>query len=407
MTAVDRIIDETYQLERYIDALHGGEGQGWFRVVQSPAEAREVIAAGKLAVILGIETSDLFRCHLTPRPGAVACDEAYVDAQLDAYYARGVRALFPVHKYDNQFSPGDGSDGFIELGNFANSGHWTNKSLDCPEDDTQPTGFDGRGLSFAGINFPRDEYLSEPPNDLSAFPEAPIETMLSFGGKLLDGGAEGDWCQNATITPLGEYLIAGMMRRGMILEVDHFPRWSYQRAYELLEASDYPAAGTHGRHWEGRLFALGGIASYGPPRCQTPGVPGETVRALTERADFIADQGGYPGVTMGFDLNGFAGGARPRFGEDGCGNDQPNPMSYPFTSYAGDVTFTEPFVGNRAIDFDTEGMVHIGMLPELIQDARADALDDADLEPLFRGAEAYIRMWERAEERAAAIRASE
>lgn len=401
MTAVDRIIDETYNMERYIDALHGGEGEGWFRIVRTPAEARAVIEDGKMAVILGIETSDLFNCHLTPRPGAVACDEEYVMGQLDAYYERGVRAIFPVHKYDNQFTPGDGSTGFIELGNFINSGHWTNKVQDCPTDETMPTGFDGGGVSFSELNQPREEFLSPAPNDFSAFPEAPIDTLLGYAGKLLGGGEGGSWCQNAGLTPLGEALIDGLMDRGMIIEVDHLPRWSYQQAYDILEENDYPAAGTHNRHWEGRIFELGGIASFGMERCQDADNPGSAVDSITARADLIAEKGGYPGVTLGFDLNGFAGGARPRFGEDGCGSEQPNPMSYPFTSYAGDVTFTEPYVGNRAIDFDTEGMVHIGMLPELIQDARADALDDADIEPLFRGAEAYIRMWELAEARAA------
>jgi hypothetical protein len=69
MVAVDREIDETYALERYIDAQSGGPGRGWFRVVKTPAEARAVIDEGKLAVILGIETSTLFDCFLTPRPG--------------------------------------------------------------------------------------------------------------------------------------------------------------------------------------------------------------------------------------------------------------------------------------------------------------------------------------------------
>jgi hypothetical protein len=47
MTAVDRIIDETYAMERYIDAHAGGPGLGWFRVVHTPAEAREVIAGAR------------------------------------------------------------------------------------------------------------------------------------------------------------------------------------------------------------------------------------------------------------------------------------------------------------------------------------------------------------------------
>jgi hypothetical protein len=80
-------------------------------------------------------------------------------------------------------------------------------------------------------------------------------------------------------------------------------------------------------------------------------------------------------------------------------------MRYPFESYAGDVTFTEPSLGERPVDFDTEGMIHIGLVAELIEDARNDGATDADLEPLFRSAEGYLRMWERAEARGEALRA--
>ena len=62
------------------------------------------------------------------------------------------------------------------------------------------------------------------------------------------------------------------------------------------------------------------------------------------------------------------------------------------------------YVGNRVVDFDTEGMIHLGLLPELIEDARRDGVTDEELEPLFRSAEAYLRMWERAEERGSALR---
>ena len=45
-------------------------------------------------------------------------------------------------------------------------------------------------------------------------------------------------------------------------------------------------------------------------------------------------------------------------------------------------------------------VVHIGMVAELIEDARLDGATDEDLAPLFRSAEGYIRMWEKAEARA-------
>src|SRR5699024_1587469 len=53
------------EMEGYIDAQSGGPGEGWFRIVESPAEARRVINDGKLAVVLGIEVSHLFDCRVT------------------------------------------------------------------------------------------------------------------------------------------------------------------------------------------------------------------------------------------------------------------------------------------------------------------------------------------------------
>ena len=52
------------ELERYIDAQTAGPGEGWFRIVTDPFEARRVINEGKLAVVLGIETCVLFGCTL-------------------------------------------------------------------------------------------------------------------------------------------------------------------------------------------------------------------------------------------------------------------------------------------------------------------------------------------------------
>jgi hypothetical protein len=63
MVAVDRIIEETYAMQGYIDAQEGGPGRGWFRIVRSPSEARSVIKRGKLAVIRE-SRPNLFDCFL-------------------------------------------------------------------------------------------------------------------------------------------------------------------------------------------------------------------------------------------------------------------------------------------------------------------------------------------------------
>jgi microsomal dipeptidase-like Zn-dependent dipeptidase len=402
MVSAERTIDETYALERYVDAQSGGPGLGWFRVVTSPAQARAVIAEGKLAVVLGIETSNLFDCFVTPREGFPACTPESVRERLDHFTARGVRVLFPVHKFDNGFSAGDGNRGFIEMGNVINSNHYSNFTTDC--DLSVPAPFDRGGVVFGGLNQPRPVYDAPGPLDFTDFDQEPAAALVPYLGLLGEPPLEGEYCQNAGLTPLGETLLTEMMLRGMIIEIDHLPRRSYARAVEMLIANDYPAAGTHGSNANGTLYALGGVSALGLPRCgnaANPSAPSEYVRS---RIDAIVAQGGYPAQGFSFDFNGFAGAPGPRFGEEaGCGDPQTNPITYPFTSYAGDVTFSAPRLGNRSVDFNEEGMVHIGLLPELLEDARRLGVSDEDLEPIFRSAEGYIRMWELAEQRAEAL----
>jgi microsomal dipeptidase-like Zn-dependent dipeptidase len=406
MVAVDRQVTEAYAMQDYIDAQEGGPGRGWFRIVTTPAQAREVIRSGKMAVLLGIETSNLFDCFLTPRAGFPRCTEADVVARLDDYYERGVRAIFPVHKYDNGFSAGDGHKSFIEIGNLLQTSHFSNFSEQC--DPSVPTAFDRGPMSFPGLNRPRADYFAPPPNDFSEFYRDPVRILGPIVPLLFEPPIPGveDHCQTAGLTPLGEFLIGELMRRGMIVELDHLPRKSYKRAFELLVANDYPAAGTHGLDNFGRLYALGGISTSNFARCRAASERATVDDGFQARLRTIVENGGFPGLGFGLDLNGFAGAPGPRFGPKSVcgGRPQSDPLAYPFTSYAGDVTFLRPMVGNRPLDFNTEGLVHIGLLPDLIEDVRRDGVSDADLEPLFKSAEAYLRMWEKAERRGAALR---
>jgi microsomal dipeptidase-like Zn-dependent dipeptidase len=405
MVAVDRQLDEVYRMQDYIDAQEGGPGKGWFRVVTSPAEARAVIQTGKLAVVLGIETSNLFDCFLAPPEGVATCTEEDVLDRLALYYDRGVRALFPVHKYDNAFSAGDGHKGFIEIGNIAQTGHFSNFTAECDTD--VPTVFDRGPMSFPGLNEPRADYFAPAPNDFSRFFENPIGALFPFLDRLMVPPVAGvdNHCQAAGLTALGEYLIEQMMRKGMIIEVDHLPRKSYRRAFELLEESGYPAVGSHGLDNFGRLYALGGVSAADFSRCRSATSRATVDDGFQTRLQRIRDNGGYAGLGFALDLNGFAGAPGPRLGENSvCQTAQSDPLTYPFVSYAGDVTFFQPTVGNRTLDFNTEGLVHIGLLPDLIEDVRRDGVSDEELEPLFRAAEAYLRMWETAERRGAELR---
>ena len=393
MLNVDRQIEEVRVMERYIDAQEGGPGEGWFRVVESPEEARAVIAEGKLAVILGIEVPNLFECYLTRRPDDPICDRDHIEAQLDEYYAKGIRAIFPNHKYDNAFTPGDGHRGIVELGNFVQTAHYSNFVQDCPD---VPTTFDYGPVQFGGINEPREDYLAPAPNELLEFSMSPLRDLLPYLQLLQEPALEGDWCQAGGLTEAGRDLIRGIMERGMIPEIDHLPRRTYVEVFEMLEEANYPAAATHGNTNRGKLYEIGGLSISGISRCST-GEPGSLMRGFRAQKEEIDAAGAYPGLGFGFDFNGMATMPRPRFGElANCGEEQSNPVEYPFVSFDGAVEFTQPVVGERVVDFNTEGMVHIGMVAEMLEDARLDGATDEDFELIFRSAEAYIRMWEKA-----------
>ena len=48
--------------------------------------------------------------------------------------------------------------------------------------------------------------------------------------------------------------------------------------------------------------------------------------------------------------------------------------------------------------------MHLGLVAELIEDVRRDGVSDEELEPLFKSAEGYLRVWEKSERRGEALR---
>ena len=64
MDSVRLQAQDMYQMQDYIDAQFGGPGKGFYRIVKNPFQARKVINAGKMAVIMGIETSVPVRLHV-------------------------------------------------------------------------------------------------------------------------------------------------------------------------------------------------------------------------------------------------------------------------------------------------------------------------------------------------------
>ena len=135
MASAYKQADDMYALQDYIDAQFGGPGKGFLRIVKSPTEARKVINAGKLAMVLGVEVSEVLDCgqfndipHCTPEQ---------IDAELDKLESVGVQSLFPIHKFDNALGGvkfDSGATGvLVNTGNkYATGKFWTAEHCDDP-----------------------------------------------------------------------------------------------------------------------------------------------------------------------------------------------------------------------------------------------------------------------------------
>ena len=69
-----------------------GPGPRLLQYRQEPAGGRAVIADGKLAVVIGVETSQPFDCLY--RDGVEFCSEAQIESGLEELWNLGVRSMF-------------------------------------------------------------------------------------------------------------------------------------------------------------------------------------------------------------------------------------------------------------------------------------------------------------------------
>ncbi|MEU9233851.1 hypothetical protein [Streptomyces subrutilus] len=390
MSAIRLQIQKTYELQDYVDAMYGGPGKGWFRVVTDAAQAREVIEEGRLAVVLGVETSEPFGCKQV-LDGA-RCTMADIDRGLDELHRLGVRSMFLCHKFDNALCGvrfDSGTQGMaINVGQFLSTGtFWSTEPCSGPQHDN-PIGFGlAAGLSAEGAHGHEHGHdAAEEPGTSPAEAEARVRAALPPGAELPQYGPSLQaQCNRRGLTALGEYAVLGMTKRGMMLEIDHMSVKAADRALQLLESERYPGVlSTHGwmdDHWTERVLRLGGFITG--HMYEAPAFAAVARRHAALRAEYGAGYG------IGTDMNGFAWLPGPR-AADG------NPVRYPFRSPDGGSLLDRQVTGSRVWDVNTDGGgTHYGLVPDWIEDIRVTGGQDV-VDELMQGAEGYLRMWQRA-----------
>jgi hypothetical protein len=353
------------ELQDYIDAQHGGPGKGWFRIVTDPFQARRVINAGKLAVVMGIEVSKLFDCGV--QDGQPECTAEQIDERLKGAYDLGVRDMELVNKFDNALGGVAGDSGttgvVVNAGNRIETGRFWQMGP-CEDahnhDRPQPTA--------PGVP-DRDQLAG---NILNA--------LLPPGAAPLYG--QPPHCNALGLSPLGEHLVKRMMERGMVIDPDHLSVRARQQLLAVVERAGY--SGVVSSHsWSTpdaipRILRLGGVVT--PMAGSTTDFAAAWRETRAQR-----DPRFYWGIGWGADMNGFASQGGPRPG----GN-----VSYPFRSFDG-LTVDRQRSGQRVYDINVDGMAHYGLFPDWVEDLRLIAGEQV-VRDLGRGAEAYLQMWERA-----------
>ena len=367
MDSIRLQIKRLKEIQDYIDAQYGGKGKGFFRLVTTPAEARRVIADGKMAVVMGIEASETLNCGVHDY-----CSTATIDAGLNELYNLGIRSLFPAHKFDNQLSGAVLEDGFINIGEALSTGHYYEAELCNAETKGKPM---TSGIPLVGQ-------------------VPPISGLLGQIGVTPTYENSDDLCNWRGLTEKGVYLVNRMIDLNMIIDLDHLSDKAVKQVMNIVEARHYSGVvsshsymrsakdGTLHNDFQRMLNAGGFAAHYGKG---AEGARTDYKRYL----DAVKKTPYLPAVGIGSDMSGLGGQPSPR------SNAATDPLRYPFTNEFG-LIFDKQISGNRTFDLNKDGMAHYGMMADLMQDVRERSGKDV-YEALMNSAEGYLQMWERAE----------
>jgi len=420
-------LNNIYDMQDYIDAQCGGPGQGWFRIVTSSREARRVIGQGKMAVFLSLEFDTVFGAGIDYfgryESGKISRDELddelrNIEEQLDYFYERGVRSVFPIHAFNNGFGGAQlYQTPIFNLVNMMERGSF----------------FDVEAASNPRVQYREDGIAVENPDEMQAlFPFLPFVPITSDG--------QGH-CNTLGMSGLGEWLMEQLISRRMIIEIDHMGDHTLDRAMEILWEAKYPGViASHTRiidlkegqkAWEQldiprmiKILQMGGIVApmlwetlEGHQKCVA-----DYLKIMIDGGGRIENEryekyGQYEvhaswydrndeslddlvwGVPYATDVNGACPlpnfDTFPQFQEDidyGFG-----PLFPGVYSPGTEISFEKQVTGNRVFDINGDrGMAHYGLMPDMIRKMQLDP-ESVLMQPLFNSAEAYLRMLERVE----------
>ena len=313
------------------------ENNGWMGIARTPAEARSLILSNKMAVVIALEQAEV---------------GSYFESALQEVRwldSLGIRHVFPIHNIDNKLGGAavfnstlnsyndlvnrSSNDGYIKAFNVreGNSGDDTRTNIKLDRNFMRQN---LRTFPIAGFGTIPFFYSNDVPAD------------YQYGNFVSHKNAQG-------LTDKGLDYMNELMKKGMIIDVDHMSDLAQNRAMQLMERFQYPMISGHsnfrelrressetgGSDKEARLKTeftifdsraseinndggMFGIMTQQNNIRSAPGCPVENKSpggssSFAQAYWYILQKtGGDKGIAFGTDFNGFAPQVAPRFGVD-------------------------------------------------------------------------------------------
>lgn len=345
--------DEMQSVERQAAKAweYAARNQSWVGIARTPTEARNLIAQGKLALVLAAEITNLF-----PSGDFIA--------QLERWHGLGIRSIQVAHHANSRFA------GTAPIGQMILAANI---------------------VEALNLNW-----------NMTRINESVCRNAAGVSGKC-DGIER---LNEMGLTGEGQTLVRAMMDRGMLLDVAHVSRKAFHGMYDLALARGYPLLYSHVHtndtidpeaernekyllddeiHLITDTGGMIGLRTGPEETVQYSGPNGGVAnwcqgssRSFAQSLMYAVDKG--LDVGFGADLNGFIKQMKPRNNADDCWID---------SILIG--------LGGGANWFQNKGLGHVGLLPQLMSDLPQIGVPPQYVDHLNHSAERFLQIWERSE----------
>jgi len=386
-----------------------GDHSDFMAIARTPEELRTIVEDGKLAVVLGVELDKIGDFSTSSAP-----TEQTIDAEIARLHAQGVRYILPLHFVDNAFGDTAIHQSLYNVLNFRENGTFFTVGCANTADEI--------GFQLAALPVILNPLL------LPGMPMPPVAPLCVAGGRFF--GHVNTRRPNG-LTARGEFAIRAMMRRGMIVDIDHMSDRAANRTLAIANAvsgGGYPVTSGHTAVRDrassqfnaetsrtttqlARIACLGGMFGLGTDAAGAHRWAQHYERGYNVMRRAFAPNGLCPStlplgagfVALGTDANSLVKTPVPPMLDPGGPirfadiYNASNPLN------AGVPPLARSSTGTRTWDYNTDGVAHYGMFVDFLRDVRhfslpglmpgREMVDDQ----MMYGADYFYRMWLKAD----------